>query len=499
MALLWSDRGDQQARSSLRQALSGLRKDLGEEGASALRITDEALTLDPAQVIVEPASPGDVLLDGLHLTDPAFEDWLRDERLRTEQVEGIATRTPGLRLSDKPSIVVLPFINMSGDPEQEYFSDGMTEDIIMALSRFHGLSVIARNSAFHYKGKSPKIHDLARELRVGYVIEGSVRKAGKRIAVPLIDAATASHVWAERYDRDLEDIFALQDEVTRIVVSTVAGRIDWIGSQRATRMSPESLKAYDLFLRAKSLHLRFTRTENFEARDLLKRAIGLDPTNAQARAMLCATHFMDWAGNCVEDGDLALNEAIRWGKEAVALDDTDSGTQWRLGTAYHMARQFDRARFHIEKAISLNPNDVEARTEYGFFLTCVQEIPKAIAEFNLARQVDPQGLSWLPWVEGLAYFTARQYDEAIACFDRIEDPHFEVYSLLAASYAYVGRLEEAKPMLEEFLRRAEREMVGFPGRSSAAWRRQWHILACFKDEADSEHWIDGLCKAGLDE
>ena len=231
MALLWSDRGDQQARSSLRQALSGLRKDLGEEGLSALWITDESLTLDPAQVIVEPAVAGDVLLDGLHLTDPAFEEWLRDERLRTQELEGFVTPTPEPPLSHKPSVVVLPFTNMSGDPEQEYFSDGMTEDIITELSRFRGLSVIARNSAFHYKGKSPKIQDVAHELGVGYVVEGSVRKAGNRvrITIQLVDAPTGNHLWAERYDRDLEDIFAVQDEVTRIVVSTVAGRIDSVG------------------------------------------------------------------------------------------------------------------------------------------------------------------------------------------------------------------------------------------------------------------------------
>jgi len=408
--------------------------------------------------------------------------------------------TEPLPLPDKPSIVVLPFDNMSGDPEQEYFSDGMTEDIITELSRFHGLSVIARNSAFHYKGKSPKIHELAHELGVGYVVEGSVRKAGNRvrITVQLIDAVTGNHVWAERYDRDIEDIFAVQDEVTRIVVSTVAGRIDSVGYQRATRMSPESLKAYDLFLRAKSLCLRFTRADNSEARDLLKRAVSLDPANAQARAVLCTTYFMDWFGNWVEDGDRALKEAIRWGKEAVATDDADCRSHWTLGEAYLAARQFDKARFHFEKATSLNPHDVEARTGYGFFLTCVRETPKAIEEFNLARQVDPQDLSYLPWLEGFAHFTARQYHEAIACFERIDEPHFEVYSLLAACYAQLGQLDKAKPLLQEFLRRAEEEMVDFPGRSSAAWRRNWHTLASYQDEADSEHWLDGLRKAGLE-
>jgi TolB-like protein len=616
VALLWGDRGEQQARSSLRQSLSELRKALGDAGDSLLVAERDAVSLDADAIdvdvteferLIDDGTPaaleraaelyrGD-LLDGIGVHNPAFEDWLRDARRRLSEracealsklldhqaaedsERAIATarrllaldplqeavhrtlmrlhagrgeRTLALKqyqvcrdvldaelgiapeaetevlaeeirtgavgtdraveaapeplmpsaepLPDKPSVVVLPFTNMSGDPEQEYFSDGITEDIITELSRFHGLSVIARNSAFHYKDKSPKIQDMARELGVGYVVEGSVRKAGNRVRITaqLVDAATGNHIWAERYDRDLEDIFAVQDEVTRIVVSTVAGRIDSVGYQRATRMSPDSLKAYDLFLRAKSIFLRFTRADNAEARDLLKRVIALDPANAQAHAVLCETYFMDWVGNWVEDGDYALNEAIRWGKKAVAVDDADSRSHWTLGEAYLLTREFDKARFHIEKAIDLNPNDVEALTIYGFFLTCVREFPEAIAVFERARQVDPQDLNYVPWLEGFAYFTARQYDEAIACFEKIEDPHYEVYSLLSASYAYVGRLDDAKPMLEEFLRRAEHEMVDFPGRSLAAWKRNWHSLACYEDEADGEHWLHGLRKAGLE-
>ena len=334
-----------------------------------------------------------------------------------------------------------------------------------------------------------------------YVVEGSVRKAGNRVRITaqLIDAANDNHLWAERYDRDLEDIFAVQDEVTRTIVSTLAGRIDAVGHQRATRMSPDSLKAYDLFLRAKALIIRFTGTDNAEGRDLLKRAIALDPANAQAHAQLCATHYMDWLGHWVEDGDTALAESIRQGKEAVALDDADCRSHWTLGEAYLYAREFDKSRFHHEKAIDLNPNDVEARTTYGFFLTCVRETDEAIVEFERARQVDPHDLNWLPWLEGFAYFTARQYAPAIACFERIEDPHNEVLSLLAASYAHAGRLDEAKPVLEEFLRRAELEMVDFPGRSLVAWKRSWHGIVCYEDEADADHWLDGMRKAGLEE
>jgi TolB-like protein len=252
MALLWSDRGDQQARSSLRQALSGLRRELGEERLSALRITDEALTLDPEQVLVEPASPGDVLLDGLHLNDPAFDEWLRDERLRHEGGSEPDPLPPGLSLPDKPSIAVLPFTNMSGDPEQEYFSDGITEDIITELSRFRSLFVIARNSSFTFKGQAVDLSEVAKRLGVRYILEGSVRRAANRVRITaqLIEAANQNHLWSERYDGQLEDIFSLQDDISERVVWALVGHLEQAETIKAKRSGTVDPTAYDVMLRA---------------------------------------------------------------------------------------------------------------------------------------------------------------------------------------------------------------------------------------------------------
>ena len=623
IALLWGDRGEQQARSSLRQSLSELRKALdegAETGAEASITADrDSLSLNTANFDIDVvdfealADEGSAtsleqavalysgeLLAGAGISDSAFEDWLRSERQRLrgrvcqalsdlldlqraaqDFDQAISTaqtlleqdplresahralmglyaakgeRTLALKqyqackdlllkelgiaseaetdalaedirkgsasqpsagaagekvlsapaaapsLAEKPAIAVLPFDNMSGDPEQDYFADGMTEDIITELSRFRDLSVIARNSTFHYKGQSPKVQEIGQELGVAYLVEGSVRKAGNRVRITaqLIDVASGNHLWAERYDRDLEDVFAVQDEVTRRVVSTVAGRIDSLGHQRATRMSPDSLQAYDLFLRAKHLIFRFTREDNAKARDLLARAIDLDPTSAQAYTSLCSAHYLDWIGHWVAESDDSIGQSIRWGKEAVAVDETNCRAHWNLGEAYIYAREFDKARFHFEKAIELNPNDVEAHCGLGFILTCLREIDQAIAAFDRARQVDPLDLNYVPWLEGFTYFTAQQYDRAIACFEKLEDPHFEVHSLLAASYAHAGKTENAKVALEKFLHQAEQEMVDYPGRSLAAWKRAWHGPTCYKFEEDADHWLDGLRLAGLE-
>jgi adenylate cyclase len=404
-------------------------------------------------------------------------------------------------LPDKPSIAVLPFTNISGDPEQEYFADGLTEDLIAALSRFRSVSVIARNSSFHYKGQSPKIQEVGHELGVHYVVEGSVRKAGNRVRITaqLIEAESENHLWAERYDRELEDIFAVQDEVTHTVVSTVVGRIDAAGRRLASRLSTDDLKAYDCFLRGKDALYRFTKTDNLKARELFERAIELDPTYAQAYGMLSWSHLMDRMAHWVEDRNTSLSEAYRSAMRGVELDDADCRTNWLLSEILLFRREHDKARFYIEKALSLNPNDVEAIGIYGVYLTSVGRADEAVSEYEKAQLLDPYDISWLPWLRGIAYFSARRYDEAIAALEQMEDPINEVRGWLAASYAGAGRLDDARAMLEEFLSVAENDMAVFPGRKLAAWEAYWHGAIEYQSEADFEHLFDALRKAGVED
>jgi Predicted integral membrane protein len=407
----------------------------------------------------------------------------------------------GLPLPAKPSIAVLPFTNMSGDPDQQYFSDGITEDIITELSRFHALSVIARNSSFAFKGKSVKVQDIARELGVSYVVEGSVRRATDRVRITaqLIDAGTGNHLWAERYDRDMRDIFSLQDEVARSIASTVSGRVEAAGRDRAVRLSPTALKAYDLVLRAKALMAKYTAVDNEQALACAERAAELDPTSARAHTQAAWCQFYNYMGCWTADREGALAQAYKLAQRGIALDETDSFAHAVLGMVHMFRREYDEARSECQKAIELNANDPEARRYYGLFLTAVGEPDAGIEQIELGRRLNPFDTRWVPWIRGIAYFTAHRYEEAIASLRQARDPINEVHGWLAASYAHAGRLQEAKAMLEEFLRVAESDMAVFPGRRLNDWISYWHGAFEYQDQKDFDHLFDALSKAGLPE
>jgi adenylate cyclase len=462
------------------------------------------------------AEPGGICVSGRVVEDArgrldiAFEDAGEQQlkniawpvRVCRVQVGGEAAMArSALALPDKPSIAVLPFLNMSGDPDQEYFADGITEDIITELSRFHSLFVIAHNSSFAFKRKPTKVQDIARELGVAYVVEGSVRRAVDRVRITaqLVDAGTGNHLWAERYDRNMLDIFALQDEVARSVASTVSGRVEAAGRERVERLSPTALRAYDLVLRAKALTLKYTRADNEQAIACAERAMELDPNSARAYAHSAWCHFYNYMACWTADRENALAKSYQLAQRAVVLDETDSFPRSVLGIVHIFRREYDEALSETEKAVDLNPNDPVARRYYGMILAATGRPDAGIEQIDLGKRLNPFDTRWVPWDRGIACFTARRYDEAIAALRQARDPINEVRGWLAASYAQAGRLQEARAMLEEFLRVAESDMAAFPGRRLKNWESYWHGAFEYQDQKDFDHLFGALRKAGMPE
>ncbi|MEE9598754.1 MAG: adenylate/guanylate cyclase domain-containing protein [Acidiferrobacterales bacterium] len=399
-----------------------------------------------------------------------------------------------LKLPDKPSIAVLPFTNMSGDREQEYFSDGVTEDIMTQLSKFRSLFVIARNSSFVYKGRAVRVQDVGRELGVAYIVEGSVRRSGERIRVTaqLVETATGKHIWAERYDRDLEDIFVVQDELTQTIAATVGGRVAAEGWQRA-RVSRTNVKAYDLILKGQALHFRVLKEANREARTVLEQALKLDPDNARAHALLGAVHLVDYGERWSEDLDVSLQLALRHGKRSVQLDDTDSQAHAHLGETLLDLGKLDEARVHFERAVTLNPADIVSRALYSLYFYAIGRAGDAIEQLSTVQRLDPFELSWIPWFRGIGYYLLHRYEEAIESLMRVNEPINDVRRWLAASYAQTGRIAEARALLEEYLTSAEEEMPSYPGQRFETWEAFWRKE--YVSRPYSDHLCEGLRKA----
>jgi Predicted integral membrane protein len=315
-------------------------------------------------------------------------DPLRVYRVFPSAGSGTEAKPGEINSPSKPSIAVLPFTNMSGDPEQEYFSDGITEDIITELTRFRQLFVIARNSSFMFRGKSVDIADVGRKLGVQYVVEGSVRRTGPRIRITaqLIDTATSNHIWAERYDRDAEDIFAVQDEVVQRIASALFGQVEDAGAKRAKRKHPENLAAYDYLLRGLEHHQRAAIGDLASARPLLKKAIEIDPEFAIAHACLALVDINEWDFQGSPD---LLNSAFLGAQKAVELDEDDPRCHVILGYVCVFMKQLERAEFHHRRAITLNPNDAHINAHMGLLSAYNGDARGAIQWLSKAFRLNP--------------------------------------------------------------------------------------------------------------
>jgi TolB-like protein len=398
-----------------------------------------------------------------------------------------------LPLPDRPAIAVLPFTNMSDDPEQEYFSDGISEDIITALSKLRWFFVIARNSSFIYKGKAVHMKQVAAELGVGYVVEGSVRKGGDRvrITVQLNDVTTGSHIWAEHYDRHLTDVFAVQDEITEAIVAAIEPQIYAAENFRARRKPPNSMDAWDLVMRALSHYWRVTREDNIVAQALLEKAIAIDPNYGQALGVLATSHsfcaHMGW-----EDMATAVPIAERAAQAAVLADSEDPWAHHALAGVHLARRRFDDSLFEFELALRLNPNFSLAQGYYGLALSYCGRWEEGNAAVRRALRLSPRDpFSAIYYgIAAYAQFVGCNYEEAMRLSRegiRQRGDFVGALRVLTAAAGMAGQAEIAKLALRD-LRRAQPNI-------SLAWianEMPW------KDGAYCEHYLQGLRAAGLE-
>ena len=394
-----------------------------------------------------------------------------------------------LTLPDRPSIAVLPFNNMSGDPEQDYFSDGITEDIITELSRFHELFVIARNSSFSYKGKALKVQDIGRELGVAYIVEGSVRKAGNRVRVTaqLIEAASGNHVWAERYDRELEDIFDLQDEITQTVVALLPVRLQGALVETVRRKPSENLSAYDCFLHGRWLYDQSSGQDPL-ALERLTQAVEIDPDCAPAHAYIALAHaYSLYTVNPIgTDPTPAALESV---ERALAAGEGDHFIHATAGYVYILSGLHDLAEAHSRKAVALNPNDIFAMMSRGYVLAYLGDPAAGVGQLTKALRYDPHTSHLFYEQCAEASYMLRDYEKAVEIYKSWRNPPLHSFILLAINYAQLGRMEEALAAKQTFDENC-------PQDADFSFYAATHVRMCKRPE-DAEHWLEGYRKVGL--
>src|SRR5713226_1907139 len=399
---------------------------------------------------------------------------------------------PALLLPDRPAIAVLPFVNMSGDPEQEYFSDGITEDIITALSKLRWFFVMARNSSFIYKGKAVHMRQVADELGVGYVIEGSVRRGGDRVRITaqLNDVATGSHLWAERYDRGLADVFAVQDEITEAIVAAIEPQLYAAENFRAQRKPPDSMDAWDLVMRALSHYWRVTRQDNVVAQALLEKAIAIDPTYGQALGVLAASHTFS-AHMGLADMATTVPIAKRAALAAIRADSEDPWAHHALGCVFLFTRCFEDSLAEFELALRLNSNFSLAQGYYGLALAYCGRWEEADVAARRALRLSPRDPFSAIYcgIAAYAQFVGRNYDEAMRLSRegiRQRADFVGAHRVLTAAAGMAGQAQVATAALQE-LRRVQPNI-------SLAWIANQMPI---RQDADREHYLEAFRRAGL--
>ena len=397
-----------------------------------------------------------------------------------------------MNTAGKTSIAVLPFENLSGDPEQGYFSDGITDDIITELSRYDELLVMARYSSFAFRGSSLPAGDIARELGVDYLVEGSIRRSGARVRVTarLNDPSTGVELWAERYDRDIQDIFEVQDEITSVIVNTLVGAIERQQHRRSLAKSQDVVNAYDHFLRAVELNYQMVPSKTRAARDEARKALECDPGFARAHALLAWTHISEASNAWAEDIRKALDKAKTAGLAGVAANNNEPFAHAVLGWVYMWSdKAFERGLEEQRRAIETNPGSAQLRSMYAFSLTYAGKSHDALVALDQAMRLNPFYPELFHVFYGRALFNLQRYEEAMPRLERIRTSqpfHANALAHAAACYAACGRADEAKATVAEVRSASPRYTL--------AHARDW---VAYADRGEHEHYLNYLSSAGL--
>jgi TolB-like protein/thioredoxin-like negative regulator of GroEL len=403
-----------------------------------------------------------------------------------------AATSSTLAMAEKPAVAVLPFENISGDPEQTYFSDGMTDDVITELSRYDELFVIARHSSFAFRASTLTAGDLARKLGVRYIVEGSVRRSGKRIRVTahLIDAIGGNDIWSERFDRDIRDIFEVQDEITSVIVNTLVGAIERQHRRTSLLKSGEAVNAYDHFLRALDLNYCMEPDKARAARTEAEKALECDPRFARAHALVAWTHISEASNAWAEDTREALDRAKIAGLAGVSTNAREPFAHAVLGWVYMWSdKAFERGLEEQRRAVEANPGNAQFRSMLAFSMTYAGRSAEALTALDEAMQLNPYYPELFHVFYGRALFNLRRYDEAMPRLERIRSSqpfHANALAHVAACYAALGRLEEARETVAE-VRRASAGYTLSHARKYVA----------YADPAEKDHFLKNLARAGL--
>jgi len=481
-------RGRAISEAALSSCVSAARRAIGDTGKDQRRIRTASKRGFRFVGTIDDAMPPQTLLADIAAVQESSVAAIPAEF--PQQVPGAQTLT----LPDKPSIAVLPFQNMSGDPEQEYFADGLTEDIITGLSRQSWFFVIARNSSFTYKGEAVDVRKVASQLGVRYVLEGSVRKAADRVRVTaqLIDAAHGIHLWADKYDRQLEDIFKLQDEITNRVIGSVGPQILAAEAARIRRTPPQSFDAWDLVMQALPYMWRVTAEDQRHAQEFLRQAISFDSEYAHAHALLGWTYVSLF--NLAARAPISefTDKVLDAGTKAVALDSEEPWGHLVLGSGHARRRRPELAVSHLSRSIELNPNFALGYAGLGYALACGGEPERGLQSLEQAQRLSPRDpflAIYAPTVKYMALFALGSYEEAIAVCrstSALHPHHVGAWRLMTVSLALLGRIDEARQALAHTLSLQPDLSLNHVEKNTV-----------FADPSDRSRFLLGLQKAGL--